>query len=195
MKNQIIKKTIYFFALIVLLMDTSCSFVQNTAENISQGKLVFDESMQTVKVCFIKLKSPDNLGLVFVTRRIPKEDGLVVGAIRELFLGPTKSEELKGIMSEIPVGTRLINVEESEDEIFVDISPQYLTGGGSATMQLRYIQIYNTLKKTAPYKGVYLKVDGKMLKAIGGEGLEVTQPLTQINDYTKKYEKTETVQP
>lgn len=195
MKNQTIKKTIYFFALIILLMNTSCSFVQNTAENISQGKLVFDENMQTVKVCFIKSKSADNLGLVFVTRRIPKEDGLVVGAVRELFLGPTKSEELKGIMSEIPVGTRLINVEESEDEIYVDISPQYLTGGGSATMQLRYIQIYKTLKKTAPYKGVYLKVDGKMLKAIGGEGLEVTQPLTQINDYTKKYEKTETVQP
>ncbi len=195
MKNQKSKNLIYLFSLIILLMSTSCGFVQNTAENISQGKPVFDESMQTVKVCFIKSKKLDSLGLVFVTRRIPKEDGLVTGAIRELFLGPTKPEELKGIMSEIPVGTRLINVEESEDEIYVDISPQYLTGGGSATMQLRYIQIYNTLKKIAPYKDFFLKVDGKMLKAIGGEGLEVTQPLTRINDYTKKYEKTETVQP
>ena len=98
-------------------------------------------------------------------------------------------------MSEVPVGTRLINVEESEDDVLVDISPQYLTGGGSATMQLRYIQIYNTLKKIAPLKDIYLKVDGKVLKTIGGEGLEVTQPITKINDYTKKYEKTETVQP
>lgn len=189
------KKLIWFFCLIFLLANTSCTFVQNTASDISQGVSVFEQNLQLVKVCFIKSKSADEISLVFVTRKVSKEDSIIAGAIRELFLGPTKTEELKGIMSEVPVGTRLINVEESEDEVLVDISPQYLTGGGSATMQLRYIQIYNTLKKIAPLKDIYLKVDGKVLKTIGGEGLEVTQPITRINDYTKKYEKTETVQP
>ena len=62
-------------------------------------------------------------------------------------------------------------------------------------MQLRYLQIYKTLKKIAPFKEVYLLVDGKPVKTIGGEGLEVTQPLTKINDYTQKFEKTEGLQP
>lgn len=150
---------------------------------------------QKIKVFFTKSKKPEELQLVPVTRKISEEDSIVEASIRELFLGPTKAEQLKGIMSEIPVGTRLINVDESDEEVLVNISSQYLTGGGSATIQLRYLQIYNTLKKIEPFKEIYLQVDGKMLKAIGGEGLEVSQPLTKINDYTKKYEKTEDVQP
>ena len=193
-KNTINNK-ILFFVLSVILFFSGCSNL-NRSENGTGGiKLPFGGNSKEVKVYFTKSKAPEELSLILVSRKISKDDSIVGAALKELFLGPTKGEELRGVMTEIPVGTRLIKVEESEDEVLVDLSSQYLTGGGSAAMQLRYLQIYKTLKKICPYKNIYLNVEGKSLKTIGGEGLEVTQPLTKINDYTKKHEKTEDVQP
>ena len=175
----------FILCIILLFSLTSCSLIRDTA---------FDSGSREVKVYFTKLKGPKEVVFIPVERKISKDDSLLLGALRELFLGPTKAEELKGIMTEIPVGTRLIKVEESEDEILVDLSSQYLIGGGSATVQVRYLQLYKTLKKIAPQKKLYLHVDGKSLKTISGEGLEVTQPLSKINDYTKVTEE-ENVQP
>lgn len=155
----------------------------------------FGTNQRQIKIYFTKSKGPEEISFVSVPRKILKEDSVIDGALRELFLGPAKQEELRGIMTEIPIGTRLIKVEESEDEIVVDVSGQYVTGGGSATMQLRYLQLYKTLNNIAPDKKIYLLIDGKNPKTIGGEGLEVTQPLTKINDYTKINKKTGSVQP
>ena len=190
-KNQIF---INLFLLLVLFL-AGCSNFKQGEDNGLGIELPFNGNSREVKVYFTKSKAPEELSLIPVSRRVSKEDSVVSAALKELFLGPLKGEELKGIMTEIPIGTRLIKVEESEDEVLVDLSSQYLTGGGSAAMQLRYLQIYKTLKKICPSKNIYLNVEGKTLKTIGGEGLEVTQPLTKINDYTKKHEKTEDVQP
>ena len=173
-----------------MLLVTSCSRNLETPSDFSFGL-----NTKEVKIYFTKSKTPSDIVFVPITRKIPKEDTVVDGALRELFLGPTKQEELKGIMTEVPVGTRLIKVEESEDEILIDVSSQYVTGGGSATVQLRYLQLYKTLNNLEPDKKIYLQIDGKNIKAIGGEGLEITQPLSKINDYTKKYDKVDGVQP
>ena len=178
------------FVFLLLLFSYSCSLPTKPGKDFS-----FGVNQKEVKVYFTKSKRPEEILFVSVPRKISKEDSFIDGSLRELFLGPTKQEELKGIMTEIPVGTRLIKVEESEDEIVVDVSGQYVTGGGSATMQLRYLQLYKTLNHIAPDKKIFLLIDGKNLKTIGGEGLEVTQPLTKINDYTKINKKTGSVQP
>ena len=199
-KNKIVKINNILFLMNILfflvLFLAGCSNVQESNKRGGHIGLPFDgNNLREVKVYFTKSKAPEELSLVQVSRRVSKEDSIVSASLKELFLGPAKTEELRGIMTEIPIGTRLIKVEESEDEVLIDLSSQYLTGGGSAAMQLRYLQIYKTLKKICPYKNIYLNVEGKSLKTIGGEGLEVTQPLTKINDYTKKHEKTEDVQP
>ena len=179
----------------LLILSTACSTIKNTAHEISKKAIPLRNNEKEIRIYFTKSAGPEEINLVPVIRTISKEDSYAASAIRELFLGPTKKEELRGVMTEIPVGTRLIKVEESEDDIFIDISPQFLIGGGSATMQLRYLQLYKTLHRLSPYKKFYLQVDGKPLKTIGGEGLEVTQPISRINDYTKKHEKTEGLQP
>lgn len=184
-----------FLSSFLISLLTSCSTVSKINDSNRKSGLPFGINTKEVKVYFTKSKNPEALSFVPVTRRISLEDNPIDASLKELFLGPTKKEELKGIMTEIPIGTRLIKIEESEDEILIDVSGQYLTGGGSATMQLRYLQLYKTLNNIAPDKKVYLQIDGKNIKAIGGEGLEVTQPLTKINDYTQKYEKTDKLDP
>ena len=182
------KIIVYCLNILILISVSACSFLFQSSDQAKNNKFLL-QSTREVKVFFTKSKKPDDIMFVPVARKIPRDDSIVDASLRELFLGPTKKEELKGIMTEIPVGTRLIKVEESPDEILIDLSTQFLTGGGSATMQLRYLQLYKTLKKIAPGKTLYLNVDGKNLKTIGGEGLEITQPLMTINDYTEKFEK------
>ena len=186
------KKT--FFLIFLIFFLTSCSFLAPQEKETRKGTS-FGQSYKNISVYFTKSKGPEEINLILVTRKIPRDESDIDAALKELFLGPTKKEEFKGIMSEIPTGTRLIKIEESEDDILVDVSGQFLVGGGAASVQLRYLQLYKTLKKIEPRKKVYLHVDGKVIKTISGEGLEVTQPLTMITDYTKKYQKIEDVQP
>jgi len=189
-KTISIKKVSLFLSMLLLLFcQFSCSLLN------PKEKGVFKRSITKAKVYFVKSTGKDDISLVPITRRISSDDSPIDATLGELFLGPTKKEQLKGLMSEIPEGTRLIKSEVSEDEIVVDLSSQFVTGGGSAAVQLKYLQLYKTLNDIAPDKKIFLHVDGKPIKTIGGEGLEVTQPIMIINDYTEKYEKTENLQP
>ncbi len=179
---------------IVFILTTACSRTNNLQDTPTENQNpIFGENkdLKEIKIYFTRSTNPEEIFLVPTIRKLSKDDGIISGSLKELFLGPTKEEERKGIMTEIPVGTRLINVEESSDEVLIDISNQFLIGGGSAAMQLRYLQIYKTLKRVAPHKKLFLHVDGKNIKTIGGEGLEITQPLSMINDYTEKHEEAE----
>lgn len=182
---------IFIFLLQVLLLMSSCTTIQK----VDEEKVTYTGNVIELKIYFTKSVEPKSVILVPVKRKISKEGSIVAECMKELFLGPTKAEEARNIMTEIPTGTRLINLQESEDEILVNVSSQFLAGGGSAAMQLRYLQIYKTLKKIAPFKDIYFQVDGKNIKTIGGEGLEITQPLTMIEDYTQKYKEIKTIQP
>ena len=193
MLKKIVNYFLLFVSCFLLLLTTACSVLQKSIN--SWKDLTTERNMQEVQIYFTKSKGAENVFFIPVVRKISKDNSIVDGTLKELLLGPTKQEQLKGIMTEIPIGTRLIKIEESEDEILIDLSPQYLTGGGSASVQLRYLQLYKTFRGVTPGKKLYLHVDGKTLKTIGGEGLEVSQPLMSINDYTKKYEKTDGVEP
>lgn len=187
------KKNIFIIFIFLACLLTSCSApqVSETDEEGTQSS----SSGTKVKIYFTKSTKSKGVALVPIVRNVPVDKNEIDSALRELFLGPTKSEIKQGIMTEIPVGTRLIKVEESDDEILIDVSSQYLIGGGSASVQLRYLQLYNTLQRIARDKKFYLHVDGKTLTTLASEGLEVTQPLSRIEDYTKKYEEAKDVQP
>ena len=191
MTNSLNNKICRLITLIFLMLFcVSCASNSEVHHNFP-----FKLNSKEIKICLLKSKGKEDIHFIVVKRRVPQEESLTDAVLKELFLGPTQEEELRGIMTEIPQGTRLVKVEESEDEVLIDISSQFLTGGGSATMQLRYLQLYKTLRNVAPGKKIYLMVDGKNVKTIGGEGLEVNQPLSKINDYRKKYEKTDNLQP
>lgn len=186
---------IFIISLLIIVFLSSCTSQEKVREGNLESDNISSHKLIEIKIYFTKSSSPQNIVLVPIKRKVLKEGSIVAESIKELFLGPTKVEEMKNIMTEIPIGTRLINLEESEDDILINISSQFLAGGGSAAMQLRYLQIYKTLKRIAPYKDIYLQVDGKVVKTIGGEGLEVAQPLTKIEDYTREFKDTKTVQP
>ncbi len=81
--------------------------------------------------------------------------------------------------SEIPKGTKLLNLTTNNDDVYVDLSPEFTQGGGSASMTGRLGQIVYTSTTLNPNSKVWLSVAGKPLTVLGGEGLEIPQPITR----------------
>lgn len=83
--------------------------------------------------------------------------------------------------STIPEGTKLRSVKIQDDGIHVDLSTEFTTGGGSASMSGRLAQVIYTATTLQPEAKVWIDVEGKPLEILGGEGLEIERPMTRQN--------------
>lgn len=117
-------------------------------------------------------------------RKKPSE--FLKAAFNQLLAGPTEGSA----SSTIPQGTKLlsIKVEGDEDEVVrVNLSEDFQFGGGSASMIGRLGQIVYTATALNEKAQVYLELNGEQIDVLGGEGLELQQPLTRDN-YDKNFE-------
>jgi spore germination protein GerM len=89
--------------------------------------------------------------------------------------------------STIPSGTKLLGVKVENDSVRVNLSDNFTSGGGSASVMGRVGQVVYTATSLNPKAKVYIDVNGKQLDVLGGEGLELDQPLTR-DSFTKDYQ-------
>lgn len=84
-----------------------------------------------------------------------------------------------GLSSTIPPGTQLLSLLIQGDGIVVNLSAEFESGGGSASMIGRIGQVLYTATSLDPEVGVWFQIEGELLEVLGGEGLELAQPLTR----------------
>ncbi|MFN7850861.1 MAG: GerMN domain-containing protein, partial [Dolichospermum sp.] len=86
----------------------------------------------------------------------------------------------------IPQGTQLLGLKAENNDIHVNLSANFTTGGGSTSMMGRVGQVVYTATSLNPKAKVYIEVNGKPLEVLGGEGVELQQPLTR-ESFQKNY--------
>ena len=87
----------------------------------------------------------------------------------------------------IPSGTKLLGLNVDEKGIHINLSQEFTSGGGSASMSSRLAQvIYTATSSSSGNKAndiadqpIWISVEGKPLRTLGEEGLIVNQPMTR----------------
>lgn len=82
----------------------------------------------------------------------------------------------------IPQGTELLDLQIDNKDIFLNLSGEFATGGGSSSMTYRVAQVLYTATSIEPQASVFLSIEGTPLDEnypLGGEGLLLEYPLTR----------------
>ena len=99
-------------------------------------------------------------------------------AITSLILGPKPAEKSGGVYTEIPADTRILSISEKPDKVIIDLSSEFATGGGTESVYKRLFQLIKTEKRNTD-KAVFLYINGQQADVIGGDGIMITQPLSE----------------
>ena len=133
-----------------------------------------------VTVYFLGMDKNNNSIFKTVKREVPSGKNELRYALTQLVAGPSQYEKSVGVYSEIPKNVQIMGVVESDKKIIIDVSGNIQTGGGADSLYSRFKQLIKTaIANSSPKKPIYLYIDGKQAEVIGGEGIMITQPLSE----------------
>jgi germination protein M len=121
-------------------------------------------------------------GLFVSYRTGPETPRIGTAALEALLEGPDSFEEGYGLYTAIPDGTQLLGLSIEDGIARVDLTSEFETGGGTASMQNRLAQVVYTITQFPTVKGVVFSLDGDPIDILGGEGIIIDHPLTR-RDY------------
>lgn len=96
-------------------------------------------------------------------------------ALESLLAGSTDPQQI----TTIPQGTELLDLTVDKEGVRINLSQEFTTGAGSASMIGRLAQTLYTSTSLDPNTKVWLTIDGQLLEVLGEEGLEIEQPITR----------------
>jgi spore germination protein GerM len=119
-----------------------------------------------------------------VWREAPRTAAVGAQALRLLLAGPMVAEMQPGVnaTSAIPPGTRLLGLDIAGGTATVDLTSEFESGGGSASMFVRLAQVVYTLTEFDTVRRVRFALDGKPVDVFSGEGIVLDEPVTR-EDY------------
>lgn len=147
--------------------------IKNTNKNVKKQKSEF------VNVFFIAHNAKGEEVYRAVKREYNSSYGTkVYFAVKSLINGPNKNEKGHGVYTEVPLGTKLISLDETPSKVTINLSVDFENGGGTDSLYKRLFQLIKTAKMNTNLP-VYLQINGKQVDVIGGEGIMLTQPLSE----------------
>ena len=120
-------------------------------------------------------------GLVPTLRDVPRTAGVARAAMAALLDSGPITDAYRHVSSAIPPGTRLLGVSVRDGVATVNLSREFESGGGSASMSYRLGQVVYTLTQFPTVQSVLFQVEGKPVTAFGGEGVALDRPQTRFD--------------
>lgn len=139
----------------------------------------------TIRAYFILGSFTDNAGLVPVLRQVPKTRAVGAAAMEALLAGPNDAElgARPAMYTTIPEGTRFLGLTIDGGVATVNLSKEFESGGGSASVLGRLAQVVYTLTQFPTVKSVRFQLDGEDVTVFSGQGVVLDEPVGRA-DYT-----------
>lgn len=137
------------------------------------------KSKEYVNVYFIG-KNEHNEEVYKAVKRVYNKDvdgSKIRFAINSLIQGPKQEERQRGVYTEVPSGSEVINISEQKDKVIINLTSAFVNGGGTDSLYKRLYQLIKTAKLNSNLP-VYLYIDNQRADVVGGEGIMLTQPLS-----------------
>lgn len=150
-------------------------------EQVEEEKPAAEEKKEKeyINVYFIG-KNEHNEEVYKAVKRVYNKDidgSKVRYAVNTLMKGPKSEEKQRGVYTEIPSDAQIINITEMSDKVVVNLTSSFVTGGGTESLYKRLYQLIKTVKLNTNLP-VYLFIDGQRADVVGGEGIMLSQPLS-----------------
>ncbi|HNZ28230.1 MAG TPA: GerMN domain-containing protein [Spirochaetota bacterium] len=142
-----------------------------------------EQKLSVGKVYFTKIND-EKLILTGVSRNIAYKNAPLTETLKKLLEGPSASEEINDIVTNIPDNTELLSAWISGDTAYVNFSKDFENnryGRESTILQIKQIVFTATEFKTV--KNVQILIEGKNQTYLGGEGIIIGKPLSR-NDFS-----------
>jgi hypothetical protein len=143
---------------------------QTTTEPSSEGTVTYQVWFSDAEGLFVSYRTQE---------RTPR---VGTAALEALLEGPDSFETDYGLRTAVPDGTQLLDLKIADGIARVDLTSEFESGGGSASMQMRLAQVVYTITQFPTVKGVVFSLDGEPIDVLGGEGVVIDHPLTR-RDY------------
>ena len=137
------------------------------------------KSKEYVNVYFIGKNEHNEEVYKAVKRHYNKDiDGSKIRfSINALIQGPKQEERQRGVYTEVPSGSEIINISEQKDKVIINLNSAFVNGGGTDSLYKRLYQLIKTARLNSNLP-VYLYIDNQRADVVGGEGIMLTQPLS-----------------
>ena len=134
-----------------------------------------------VRAYFVLGGEPGVEGLVPTLRDVPKSVAVATAAMHALLDGVPGGSRYAAISTAIPAGTELLGLTIKNGVATVDLSTEFDSGGGSASMQYRLAQVVYTLTQFSTVKSVVFQIDGQTVTVFGSEGINLDGPVDRAD--------------
>lgn len=159
------------------LHPTKAPNTSTTIPNVVQQPTTSQAAQSTTAQIYLLRDTGKNLELVPkpIEVNAKQPNAVLEAAFQQLLAGSGDAK----VSNTIPAGTKLRSLKVQDDGIHIDLSQEFATGGGSASMSGRLAQVIYTATTLDAKANVWIEVEGKPLELLGGEGLEISQPMTR----------------
>ena len=131
-----------------------------------------------LRAYYVLSGNPGVEGLVPVLHEIPETTGVARAAMDALLRGDGLDGRLS---SAIPAGSRLLGLSIRDGIATVDLSREFESGGGSASMSYRLGQVVYTLTQFPTIEVVAFHIEGRRVTSFGPEGIELATPQSRFD--------------